>query len=372
VKRYLFLIPLLFALLASPVKATAPEEVLGNLFVSLPEEVRDALPKEVEEGLLAGDPASVKKLDASFLFDYVGTSLEAAAARAVAPLTALLLSLFLAALLRATSDGVGDAAGKAITFASGFSVLIAVLRTVKPAWELASGAISDIGLLAKCTLPATAALCAATGSVSSSTVNATWLTALLVLIEHLSETALMPLFGIAFGFLALSLFSRLSGVGNTAGIFSSIKGGFTLLLTLLGTVLTVVMTYQSVLAQSADTVLLRSVKFASGNLIPVVGGALSETASSYLSSIALLRSSAGVLAAVALLLFVLPPILQLLLLRLALLVSSAIAGVFGCAEEGDMIREAVSLLDLALAMLSILSALFLILAGVFATTAVSV
>jgi hypothetical protein len=37
-----------------------------------------------------------------------------------------------------------------------------------------------------------------------------------------------------------------------------------------------------------------------------------------------------------------------------------------------MIREAVSLLDLALAMLSILSALFLILAGVFATTAVSV
>ncbi len=371
-KRYLLIILLLLLFLVIPCHAASPEEALGELYDSFPDEVRDAMPKEVEQGLTDGDPSVVNKLDAAFLFDYLGNTIKEVCQQSLAPLTALLLSLFLASLLHAVSDMAGDTSGKAMTFASGFSVLLALLRTIKPVWERAVGTVEDIGLLSKSTLPAMATLCAASGSVSSSAVHATWLTSLLVLIEQLSETVLMPLFGIAFGFLALSLFSRLSGVGNTSGILNSMKSGFTLLLSLIGAILTVVMTYQSVLAESADTVLLRSVKFASGNIIPVVGGALSETAGSYLSSLSLLRSSAGTLSTIALLLFVLPPILQLLFLRLGFLFLSSVAGVLGCSEEGGLIQEATSLLDLMLAAVAILSVLFLILAGVFASTAVSV
>ncbi len=371
-RRYLVLIPLLFLLLAIPCRGAEPENILGEFYDSLPEEVRSAMPDGMEEDLEKGDPSATQKLNASFLFHYAGQSLNIVGKQSLAPLTALLLSLFLASLLRAVSDAGGDATGKSMNFVCGFAVLFAILNAVKPAWEEAVGAIRSIGLLTKSSVPAMAALYAASGSVSSAAVNAGWLSFLLVLTEQLSESVLVPLLGIGFGFLALSLFSRLSGVGQTAGFLGSIKMGFTLLLTLIGTVLTAIMTYQSVLAQSADTVLLRSIKFASGNMIPVVGGALSETAGSYLSSLSLLRSSAGTLSAVALLLFVLPPILRLLFLRFGLLFISAIAGVLGCPEEGLLIREAAALLDLALGTVAILSALFLILAGVFATTAVSV
>ncbi len=372
-RRILLLLSLLSALLALPCRAAAPEEALKELYDGLPKEVADALPDGVEEGIQKGDAAAAAgALDAAFLFDAIGSFLEKAVKDSLSPLLTLTTALLLSSLLHAFSDTAGETVSKALDLAAGLSVLLAVFRVVKPVWELTADTIKGIGLLTKCSLPAMTALCAASGSLSSSAVNSAWLASLLALTEQLTETVLTPLFGIGFGFLAVSLFSRLTDSADLSGVAAGIKGIFTFFLTLMGTVLTAVMTYQSVLAQSADTVLLRSIKFASGTLIPMVGGALSETAGSYLASLSLLRSSAGLLTAVSLLLYVLPPILTLLVCRFGFSLIATVAGLLGCGKEGDAVREAAGLLDLALAAVSVLSAIFLILAGVFASTAVSV
>ncbi|MBQ4065956.1 MAG: hypothetical protein IJD10_07635 [Clostridia bacterium] len=367
------LLPLfLLLLLALPCHAAPPEEAVKDLYDSLPPDVADALPEGLEEQWKEDAPTAAASLDIAFLFNAVGGFFTKAVKDSVGPLIALAGTLLLSAFLHTFSNTTGEIAGRTTAFASQIAVLLAVFQTVKPLWDQTANTVKSIGLLTKTTVPAMTALCVASGSLSSSAVQATWLSALLALTEQLTETVLMPLFGIAFGFLVVSLFTRHTEGGDLTGVVSGIKGAYTLLLTVFGTVLTVIMTYQSVLAQSADTVLLRSLKFASGIAIPVVGGALSETAGSYLASLSLLRSSTGILSAVAVLLCVFPPILSLLIYRFAFSVLASFAGILGCHAEGEAVREAAGLFDLALATVAIVGAVFLILAGVFASTAVSV
>ena len=367
----LFLLPLLLRFLAVPCSAS-PEEALSDLYGGLPEEIRSRLPDGVSEDLAEGKAAeAAKRLNVSYLTDQLNSALDGAVAESLSPLLLLLATVFLAALLHAFSDTAGEAAGKAVGFAAGLANLTAVFSVVKPAWELTANTVKGIGLLTKSILPAMTALCAASGSPSSSTVNASWLTVLLTLLEQLSETVLPPLFAIGFGFLAVSAFSGLSGAPDLSGVVGSLKGIFTFFLSLIGTVLTAVMTYQSVLAESADTVALRGLKFASGHMIPVVGGVLSETAGSYLASLSLLRGSAGALTATALILLILPPLLKLTVCRLGFTAAATVSGLLGCGAESSTIREASGLLDLALATVAILTVMLLILIGVFASTAVS-
>jgi len=369
-KRIALLFPLLLCFFILPCRAASPEEAVADYYDALPREVADALPDGLSEKLKEGDPTATSVLDAPFLFDFLGTSFTDTLKASVAPLVTLTATVFLAALLRAFSDTAGETAGKAIRFAAGLSILLSVFRIVKPAWELTADTVAGIGLFSKSFLPVMTALGAASGSVTSSAVNATWLTVLLTLVEQLTESVLPPLFGIGFGFLAVSLFSRLSESADLSGVVGSIKSIFTLLLSLVGASLSAIMTYQTVLAKSADTVLLRSIKFASGNMIPVVGGTLSETAGSYLASLSLVRGSTGTVVAVSLLLFVLPPIIKLFVCRAGFTLAATVAGLLGCPQESETIREASALLDLALATVAILSAIFLILTGVF-TSAVT-
>lgn len=366
-KRYALFLSMLLGLLLLPCRAATPEEAIADYYGSLPREVADSLPDHVAEGLQEGDTTAAASLDATFLLNFLTTAATGAIGESITTLATLVGGVFLVALLRAVSDTAGETAGKAIRFAAGLSLLLAVLRIVKPAWKLTADTIEGIGLLSKCFLPLMTAIGTVSGSVSTSAINATWLTVLLTLIEQLTEAVLPPLFGIGLGFLAISLFYRMTEGGDLGGVVASIKNVFTLLLTLVGTSLSAVMAYQSVLAKSADTVLLRSIKFASGNLIPVVGGTLSETAGGYLASLSLIRSSAGTVVAVSLLLFILPPILKLLVCRFGLTFAATAAGLLGCPQEGEIIREASALLDLALATVAILSVIFLLLTGVFAS-----
>ncbi len=371
-KRFFFLLPLLLILLACPCQAETPDTIPQELYEDLPKPITDILPDTVSEKWKEGDPVgAAEMLDAAFLFDTFHSSLDSAITESTASLATLIGTVFLAAFLNAFSDTTGEATGKAIRFVSSFSVLLSVFRVVKPAWKWTNDTLRAMGLLIRGILPAMTGLYAASGSFSSSAIQTTWLTLLLTVIEQLCETILSPLFGICFGLVLVTAISRFAEAPEMSGMVGSIRQLFTLFLSLAGAALSAVMTYQSVVAKSADTVLLRSIKFASGNMIPVVGGALSEAAGHYLTSLSTIRSAAGTLITVSLLLFVLPTFLKLLVCRAGFTVASLLAGLLGCPPEHNTIQEAAGLLDLALALMAICSVMFLLMIGIFVSTAIS-
>ncbi|MBE6636330.1 MAG: hypothetical protein E7618_00830 [Ruminococcaceae bacterium] len=357
---------LLFFLLPLSCRAYEAESALKELYDRLPEEIVEALPDEIGKDIQNGDTASLTQcLDLSFLWDRIGQTLLGALVDTVGLFSLLLGTLFLASLMRAASGAVGNTAEQTVGLVSLLVTVTILLRAVKPAWDTATATLRSISTLLSGSLPVMTGLLVASGHTSLSATHASWLSALLTLIEALCDAVLSPLFAICFGFLLVSALSRYTGVPDLGGTVSAVKKLFNTLLALAATVFTTVMTFQHSLAQRADSVLLRSVKFASGHLIPVIGGALSETADSYLASLSLIRSTAGMLTAVSVVLLVLPAICHLLLLRAALGIASGLAGLLGCQAEGDCLREASELLDPALALLAMASAIFFIVIGLF-------
>ena len=128
------------------------------------------------------------------------------------------------------------------------------------------------------------------------------------------------------------------------------------------------MTFQSIVARSADSVLFKGVKFALSNIIPVVGSAVGEALTAVTGSISVLKSAMGTIGAVAILLIFLYPFCTLWANKVAFELLSSTAGVLGLSREGKFLSEMSSVTGLMMAVISSSTVFFIIAMAIFASS----
>ena len=359
-RRALLVIAALILLL--PLRAGA--EGVSDMYGALPDGVRDSLPDRLENDISENGESAVASLGAEYIASLAASALKAAFAYSVKPLAAVIGVLLLSALLN--SAGAAAAGGEAVALSSAVSVTVTLFGAITPLFKLTSDTLSGIGLIMKGILPVMTGIYAMSGNITAASVNSTWLMLLLTFLETLTESLLMPLLCTCTGFIAVTTLSRFTGAPDMSGVSGELKKALTFLLAAAGTVFTTVMAHQTALAKSADSVALRSLKFASGNMIPVIGGALGEAADGYLAGVSLIRSASGTLAAAAVISYVLPALLKLAVLRAGLSAVAAGAEIMGRGKEAAVVREAGEVLGIAVALICTESVLSVIAVGVFA------
>lgn len=359
-RRALLVIAVLILLL--PLHAGA--EGVSDMYGALPDGVRDSLPDRLENDISENGESAVASLGAEYIASLAASALKAAFAYSVKPLAAVIGVLLLSALLN--SAGAAAAGGEAVALSSAVSVTVTLFGAITPLFKLTSDTLSGIGLIMKGILPVMTGIYAMSGNITAASVNSTWLMLLLTFLETLTESLLMPLLCTCTGFIAVTTLSRFTGAPDMSGVSGELKKALTFLLAAAGTVFTTVMAYQTALAKSADRVALRSLKFASGNMIPVIGGALGEAADGYLAGVSLIRSASGTLAAAAVISYVLPALLKIAVLRAGLSAVAAGAEIMGRGKEAAVVREAGEVLGIAVALICTASVLSVIAVGVFA------
>ena len=359
-RRALLVISALILLL--PLRAGA--EGVSDMYGALPDGVRDSLPDRLENDISENGESAVASLGAEYIASLAASALKAAFAYSVKPLAAVIGVLLLSALLN--SAGAAAAGGEAVALSSAVSVTVTIFGAITPLFKLTSDTLSGIGLIMKGILPVMTGIYAMSGNISAASVNSTWLMLLLTFLETLTESLLMPLLCTCTGFIAVTTLSRFTGAPDMSGVSGELKKALTFLLAAAGTVFTTVMAHQTALAKSADSVALRSLKFASGNMIPVIGGALGEAADGYLAGVSLIRSASGTLAAAAVISYVLPALLKIAVLRAGLSAVAAGAEIMGRGKEAAVVREAGEVLGIAVALICTASVLSVIAVGVFA------
>lgn len=359
-RRALLVIAVLILLL--PLRAGA--EGVSDMYGALPDGVRDSLPDRLENDISENGESAVASLGAEYIASLAASALKAAFAYSVKPLAAVIGVLLLSALLN--SAGAAAAGGEAAALSSAVSVTVTLFGAITPLFKLTSDTLSGIGLIMKGILPVMTGIYAMSGNITAASVNSTWLMLLLTFLETLTESLLMPLLCTCTGFIAVTTLSRFTGAPDMSGVSGELKKALTFLLAAAGTVFTTVMAHQTALAKSADSVALRSLKFASGNMIPVIGGALGEAADGYLAGVSLIRSASGTLAAAAVISYVLPALLKLAVLRAGLSAVAAGAEIMGRGKEAAVVREAGEVLGIAVALICTASVLSVIAVGVFA------
>lgn len=359
-RRALLVIAALILLL--PLRAGA--EGVSDMYGALPDGVKDSLPDRLENDISENGESAVASLGAEYIASLAASALKAAFAYSVKPLAAVIGVLLLSALLN--SAGAAAAGGEAVALSSAVSVTVTLFGAITPLFKLTSDTLSGIGLIMKGILPVMTGIYAMSGNITAASVNLTWLMLLLTFLETLTESLLMPLLCTCTGFIAVTTLSRFTGAPDMSGVSGELKKALTFLLAAAGTVFTTVMAHQTALAKSADSVALRSLKFASGNMIPVIGGALGEAADGYLAGVSLIRSASGTLAAAAVISYVLPALLKIAVLRAGLSAVAAGAEIMGRGKEAAVVREAGEVLGIAVALICTASVLSVIAVGVFA------
>ncbi len=126
---------------------------------------------------------------------------------------------------------------------------------------------------------------------------------------------LMPLTSFLF---ALGLIGVLGDGGGARTLCDQVKRLFLWGVGLLSTLLIAAVGLQSVLASSADTVAMRTVKYTVSGMLPIVGNTVSGALSTLTTGLLYVKSAVGAGAVTVLLSLLLPPLVTLALYRLAI------------------------------------------------------
>ncbi len=176
-------------------------------------------------------------------------------------------------------------------------------------------------------------------------------------VNLIASFVILPLMS---SYLGMGLISGIMPGGSAIALGETVKKASTWLFSLTLTVFLGLLSIQTAVNASADSAGLRTVKFVLGSLVPVTGGALSESLSTLTSSVKLLSSSVAMWAVLALGVSVLPIILELLLWRIALYLSTVALELFSIKEGANIFKCADYVLSTLLGIILFTGSLFII------------
>ena len=163
------------------------------------------------------------------------------------------------------------------------------------------------------------------------------------LISNVANSFLVPCVSALLSFNILSSFSF---ENYRERIIKAIRKMIVVILSLFSTVYTGLLTTQSILATSSDSIALKGIRFISGAFVPIVGGGVGDALSSVFSSFLIMKNTLGVFVIIVIILINLPVMLELLLWYFALNLCSIVSSMFNLNQITDIIDSLASILSL--------------------------
>ena len=335
-----------------------PEE-FSKLLDALPPELSKLLPNDLFSNQTSDLNSAARKMsDVSFLFnavlDTLGIHLQDALRLLATTIGLLLLSALLSALQVTVKN---ESISRVFSLISTLAILSAVLSGGYSSVVAVTQYIKRLNAMTAAGIPLLALLYSMGGNVTAAVATTGGLTVYLGVLETVVGRSIIPFCGVclAFGFL------NASGLGlSLNGFLGTFKKHYATLLAFLMMLLLAMLASQTALGASADSVAMRSAKFATGNLIPVVGGSMAELLRTVSAGIQYLRTTMGLCGILLLLLLLLPTLTELFLYRWVWQISASAAELLNCGSEKKLLDEIASLNGYLIAAVSICSSVLLL------------
>lgn len=363
-KLILAIITAALAVLLFPLSVYAEEISLGDLAEEYGiNEVSEALPYDAESflrdnGISPDDPDSITKLTPKTVISYMWEKLKYSAAAPIRLFGIVLSVIILGAASGAAADSFENKGSSGLYRT--ITVMTAVILTV-PSMESciknSAATLKNGSEFMLCYVPVFAGISAAAGNAASSlSYNAIVLLIAEAAVKIASDM-LMPVISVC---MAMNIIDAVNPTFSLSSVTGLMKKITTLFLGFGMTVFTGLLSIQSIVGASADTLGVKAAKFVVSNFVPVVGSAVADAYSTMRSGLGLLRGAAGAFGIIALCVTLLPPVLETLCLYLAMTAGEAAAEMFGVKELGTFFKGAASVLSLTAAVLACFGVMFVI------------
>ncbi len=322
-----------------------------------------------EHNISPDDPVNSVKMTPNDILDYIadvfGDRLSAVPKLAGRLAAAIAVS----AAATAMSKGVTDRSVAAVygTTASLICVMI-VMPSVGSCLDNCFLTLEQGGHFMIAYAPVFAAISAAGGGITSSTLYSAAIIGAAQVSVELSKNILQPLLSVM---LALGIAEGVNPDFAMSGFTSCIKKFVTFAVSLIMTVFTALISLQSFAGTSADTAAAKAVKLAASNFIPVVGGAVSDAYGTVKASFGVLRSGVGIFGIIAVCVMVLPPLVEAAVFRMVLMLASAAASMFDCGPVKAFLSAADDVMSLIFSILMSFSVMFVVSTAVVLSAGIS-
>ena len=356
------LVLLLLPILSFPIRAeeiTLPDaEVVpdeyGDFLDAIPEDIRSLLPDQLfasnrtEIGEGVREMSSLSYLIRTLL-SLIGLRLGDAVAM-LASITGLLLISSVSAAIGSSFPSAGVA--RAFSFCATLVILTALLSQSGKCLSGVANYFSTLGTLTAASIPLMAALYLLGGNTATAVASSSGLSIFMTVTETVVGKSILPFCGLC---MSLALVGALDPSIRLGTLLSAIKKNYTTALSFLMMLLLAMLSAQTLLGARSDTLVMRSARFATGTLIPVVGGSIAELLKTVSAGVGYLRGAVGICGVLLLLLTLLPTLVELLLYRLAWQIAASLADILGCESERRLLDEFASLLGYLIAAVAICS-----------------
>lgn len=218
-------------------------------------------------------------------------------------------------------------------------------------------------------LPVMTALYSMGGNTAQGISNAGGLGLFLSAAQLVCGKLLMPVLSLGFAF---TLTGLLPGTGTLGTVTGFIKNAVCMLIAFVFSLVCFVFYFQTAVSGTADNFAYRSVKFASGAFIPVIGNAVGDSARTVFGAVSSVKGVVGGYGLTVMLSYLLPPIVSAVLYKLAFGLCTVGAKLCGMEKQSKFLGDLNGLLGVSLALLIAVSVVFTVISAVFLKSGVTV
>ena len=276
------------------------------------------IPKDLERALPEGTEDLVENADLSGgtgfaqavgnLLEKVGDQVGAVVRQRLRGAASILLVVVLCGAVEGFYQGGSSKVTTFLPMVGALSVTMLTVGSLDSLIGLGAETIQNLNTFSKVLLPTLAAATAASGAVTSATVQQVTTVFFVDLLLNLINGLLLPLVYLYIGVLAASAMLPENRLGAIA---EALKKVVTWILCTALLVFTVYLSLVRVVSGSADGMTVKVAKAAISGVVPVVGGIISEASETVLAGAGMLKNAIGVFGMLAILAACAYPFLQL-------------------------------------------------------------
>lgn len=319
---------------------------------NLPEETREYFS---ENNINPENYNWVNSINPQNVFSHIWQFVKSGAKTPVVTSMAILAVIILSAAL-SSMETVGPATATAL-YATVLSVASVICVPVFSVISASVNAMQGCTVFMSAFIPVFAVIVASSGATATAASMSSLLLGASQAVSFVSNFVVIPLLG---GFLSISVATSVSPLLARSGIADGIKKLAFWIMSLLTTVFIGILSIQTAVNASADTLALKTAKFIVGSSVPVAGAVLSEALTTVTASIGILKSSIGVYGVVACCVIFLPLLAELFIWKVLLILNAVVSDLFSLPKISGLLRSVDTVISVIIGIILLTCAMFVI------------
>lgn len=328
------------------VNSFAMSEDFDRLYDTLPEDAK----KIIEDSGVTPENNGLADFDVVEILNGILGSVTDNIEKPIRMFGSILAVIILSALVEGLSGAsVGNRLAQVISVVSAITSVVIISAYIAESIDSIKGIITASSDFMLAYVPVLAGVLSVSGHVSSASVFSSVSVVGIQLLSRIASSVLLPFVTCILGISVTSAFGDDFNLNRLSdGIRKGVIWGLGFIMTLFIGILTL----QTVVTSSADSVGLKTLRFAVSSAVPFVGNAVSDALSTVKTSVSLLKTGIGGFGVAAASAVILPTLISVICYRVILFFAGIISDIFGCNSVSGIIRSGENVMSILFAIIS--------------------